>query len=76
MAKPSTTEKPKAVETLTNIVEQAIAFRFTERNPTIGDLARLVNTGSRLLRFSDVDERLSVENATTVALAKKLQLMS
>jgi hypothetical protein len=29
-----------------------------------------------LLRFSDVDERLSVENATTVALAKKLALMS
>jgi hypothetical protein len=76
MAKVSATEKPKAVETLIGVVEQAIAFRFVERSPTIGDLARLVNTGSRLLRFSDVDERLSVENATTVALAKKLALMS
>jgi hypothetical protein len=76
MAKPTITEKPKAVETLTNIVEQAIAFRFTERSPTIGDLARLTNTANRLLRFSDIDERLSVENATTVALAKKLSLMS
>ena len=76
MAKPAATEKPKAVDTLINIVEQAIALRFTERDPTISDLARTVNTASRLLRFQDVDQRIEVENAATLALVKKRQLVS
>ena len=38
MAKPSTTEKPKSVDCLVGIVEQAVAFRFADRNPTISDL--------------------------------------
>jgi hypothetical protein len=76
MAKPTSTEKPRAVDCLIGIVEQAIAFRFTERSPTIGDLARVVNTASRLLRFADVDQRIETENAVTLAVAKKLQLMS
>jgi hypothetical protein len=76
MVKPTATERPKAVNCLIGIVEQAIACRFTERGPTISDLARLVNTASRLLRFADVDHRIEVENAVTLAVAKKLQLVS
>ena len=76
MAKTTVTEtKPKAVDCLVGIVEQAIAFRFTERTPTLSDLARLVNTASRLLRYSNLDERIEVENATVLALAKKRQLV-
>jgi hypothetical protein len=77
MAKSTTTaERPKAVDCLVGIVEQAIAFRFTERTPTLSDLARVVNTASRLLRFADIDERITTENQVTLAVAKKLQLVS
>jgi hypothetical protein len=76
MAKPSATEKTRAVDCLIGIVEQAVAFRFTERTPTISDLARVVNTASRLLRFGDVDERIETENKVTLTIAKKLQLVS
>jgi hypothetical protein len=76
MAKTTVTEtKPKAVDCLVGIVEQAIAFRFTERTPTLSDLARLVNTASRLLRFQDVDQRIETENAATLALVKKRGLV-
>jgi hypothetical protein len=78
MAKPSatTTERPKAVDTLMEITERAVAFRFVERTPTLSDVARVVSTASRLLRFTDLDERIEVENATVLALAKKRQLVS
>jgi hypothetical protein len=76
MAKPSTTEKPKAVDTLVAIVEMVIPHRFADRQPSLGDVARLTNTASRTLRFQDVDERISVENAVTLAVARKLQLVS
>ena len=73
MAKPNT--GPKSVDTLANIVEQVVALRFVERTPTLSDLARLVNTASRLLRFHDVDERIETENKVTLAVAKKLSLI-
>jgi hypothetical protein len=76
MAKAPVTERPKAVDTLIGITEQAIAFRFTERTPTLSDVARVVNTASRLLRFSNLDERIEVENAAVLQLAKKRQLVS
>jgi hypothetical protein len=79
MAKPTSpvrgTERPKSIDTLVNITEQALAFRFTERTPTLSDFAR-VNTASRLLRFSDLDERIEVENAAVMLLAKTRQLVS
>jgi hypothetical protein len=38
--------------------------------PTISSIARLTNRTS-LLRIGDLDERLAIENAATVMLAKK-----
>jgi hypothetical protein len=78
MAKPTsgTEQRPKSIDTLVNITEQAIAFRYPDRSPTFSDVARLVNTASRLLRFSDLDHRIEVENATVMLLAKKLSLVS
>jgi hypothetical protein len=35
-----------------------------------------VSTASRSLRYDNVDERIEVENATVLALAKKRQLVS
>jgi hypothetical protein len=68
--------RPKSIDTLASITEQALAFRYPDRSPTFSDVARLVNTASRLLRFSDVDHRIEVENAVTLVVAKKLQLVS
>ena len=77
MAKaPQNTARPKSIDTLVNITETALAFRFTERTPTLSDVARVVNTASRLLRFSNLDERIEVENAAVIALAKKRALVS
>ena len=78
MAKPTsgTEQRPKSIDVLAAITEQALAFRYPDRSPTFSDVARLVNTASRLLRFSDVDHRIEVENAVTLVVAKKLQLVS
>jgi len=35
-----------------------------------------VSTASRLLRYDNVDERIEVENAVVLQLAKKRQLVS
>jgi hypothetical protein len=76
MAKASVTERPKAVEALVGITEQAIAFRFADKTVALSDVVRVVATASRLLRYDNVDERIEVENATVLALAKKRQLVS
>ena len=74
-AKP-TTERPKAVDTLVGIVDLAITFRFPEKTPSLSDVARVVGASSRVLRIADLDERISVENATVMALAKKRNLVN
>ena len=68
---------PKAaVEALVAVVETVLPFRVEpETAPTLGEVARVVGQASRLLRISDADERITVENQATVALAKKRNLM-
>jgi hypothetical protein len=83
MAKPTviertadhTAEQPTAVDALVNITEQAIAFRYADRTPSLSDMVRLVSTASRLLRYANQKERIEVENSTVLALAKKRQLV-
>ena len=74
-AKP-TTERSKAVDTLVGIVDLAITFRFPEKTPSLSDVARVVGASSRVLRIADLDERISVENAAVMALAKKRNLVN
>jgi hypothetical protein len=69
--------RPKAVDTLANVVELALSFRIAPgQTPTLGEIARTVGYASRLLRIKDLDERISVENAVTIALAQKRNLVS
>jgi hypothetical protein len=75
MAKTPVTEQPKAVDALVGITEQAIAFRYVERTPSLSDMVRLVSTASRLLRYANQKERIEVENSAVLALAKKRQLV-
>jgi hypothetical protein len=68
-------EQPSKVDVLVEIVEKAAAHRFTKRTPSLNDLVdlvRMVKTASRLLRYENVKERIEVENATIMALAKKV----
>ena len=74
-AKP-TAERPKALDVLVGVTEIALEYRYPERTPTLSDMARTVSTASRLLKFSNLDERIETENLAVVALAKKRQLMS
>jgi hypothetical protein len=69
------TEQPKALATLVNIVDLAITFRFPE-TPSLSDVARLVGASSRLLHIRDLDERISVENACVMEIAKKRSLVN
>jgi hypothetical protein len=67
----ATTDRPKALDTLIGIVEQAVAFRHADRTPTLTDLARLTSTASRCLRYDNVDEQISVTNAAVISVAKR-----
>ena len=68
------TTKPSATDTLASVVELVIKFR--EDKPTIAAIARVTNRASHLLRIGGLDERLEVENAATIALAKKYSRMA
>jgi hypothetical protein len=70
-----TTNRPKATDTLVTIGEHVLQYRGDDK-PTLSAVARLMNRASGLLRIGDLDERLEVENTATVALAKKLRLIS
>ena len=70
------TEQSKPLDALIGIVDLAISYRYSEKIPTLSDLARLVSSASRVLHVRDLDERISVENAAVLALAKKRGLVS
>jgi hypothetical protein len=76
MARPAATERPRTVDALMDITERALAFRYVDREPTLSDMVRVVSAASRLLRFSNLAERIEVENAAVPELAKKRQLVS
>jgi hypothetical protein len=77
MKSPKPAERPKAVEALAAITEIALQFRTgPDQAPTLNEIARITGQASRLLRIQDIDEKISVENAATVQLAKKHSLMS
>jgi hypothetical protein len=68
-------ERPRALDTLVSIVDLAIEFRFSKR-PSLSDVARLVGASSRVLHIRDLDERISVENACVMEIAKKRSLVN
>jgi hypothetical protein len=72
----TTTERPKALDTLVSVTELVLTYRYPERAPNISDMARTVSTASRLLRFSNLDERIETENLAVLALARKRQPVS
>lgn len=70
-------ERPRALDTLIAITEQAIAFRYTDgRAPSLVDIGRVVIAASRTLRIADLDERISLENAAVMSVAKKRELIN
>ena len=76
MAKATVTEQqPKAVDTLVAVLDLVIPHRYPDRNPSLSDIARLASVASRVLRFSDLDERIETENRAVLALAKKRELI-
>jgi hypothetical protein len=76
MAKPPAIERPKALDTLVAIIDLVIPHRYPDRDPSLSDIARLTSTASRVLRFSNLDERIETENRAVLQVAKKLQLVS
>jgi hypothetical protein len=58
------------------ITEIVLRWRAASERVTLAAIARACNRASGLLRLRDLDERLEVENSATIALAKKLGLMS
>ena len=76
MPKVPATEKPKALDVLTNIAEAAIEFRYADRKVTLVDIGRAVIAASRVIHIKDLDERLETENRAVMAIAKRRQLVS
>jgi hypothetical protein len=63
--------KPKAADTLITVAEAVLAYR-NEKRVTLALLSRIMNRASGMLRINDIDERMELENAATLTLAKKL----
>jgi hypothetical protein len=76
MAKAPATERPKNIDTLIAVLDLVIPCRYPDRDPSLSDIARLTSAASRVLRFSNLDERIETENRATLLIAKKLQLVS
>ena len=68
--------QPKATDVLVAVTELVTPYRFPDRTVNLGDLARIVSASSRILRFNDLDERISTENAALLAIAKKRGLIT
>jgi len=66
--------EPDGVVSLTGITKIVLAYRQVDK-PNLGTISRVAGRASRLLRISELDEWMSVENAATLALAKKLSLV-
>jgi hypothetical protein len=49
--------------------------KATAVEATLSGIAQIAGRASGLLRIQDLDERISVENAATVALAKRLRAL-
>src|SRR3984885_6344858 len=58
----------------TDYPEQAIAFRYVDRVPSLVDIGRITIAASRILHVKDLDEKISIENAAALAIAKKREL--
>jgi hypothetical protein len=72
MKMPVKTEaQPSALDVLINITDQALAFRFGDKTPSLGAIVRMVSTASRTLHIRNLDERIETENSATLALARK-----
>jgi hypothetical protein len=66
----------KAADVVAELAEVAIRFRYPNAKPTLAELARVCSASARVLRISDLDERLESENHATLSLARKLSLIS
>jgi hypothetical protein len=77
MAKQTKTEngnnKPKATEAIVSITETVLAYRNSSK-PSLALIARVAGRASSLPHIEDVDEKISCENAATIAVAKKHSL--
>jgi hypothetical protein len=70
------TERPRALDTLTNIINEAVAYRFPDRTPSVSEVARLAATASRLMRFSNIDERIEYENRCVLEFTQRKATVS
>ena len=68
-------ERPRIIDVLVGVTELVVSYKYPDRTPTISDLARTVSIASRLLRFSNLDEKIEIENQVVLALAKKRELI-
>jgi hypothetical protein len=73
---PTQPERPRAIDVLVGVAEIALEYRYSEKAPTISDMARTVSIASRLVRFSNLDEHIQTENLAVLALARKRQVVS
>jgi hypothetical protein len=71
----TTDSRQKAIDTLTAVSDLIIAYRYAEKVPTLGNVARAVAAAARTLHI-DANERVATENSCVLAVAKKLGVIS
>ena len=63
------------VEALVSITKAALQYRGMDK-PNLAEIGRVIDKASRLIRISDLDERLELENRAAVQVAKELGLIA
>jgi hypothetical protein len=53
-----------------------VAYRFPDRTPSVSEVARLAATASRLMRFSNIDERIEYENRCVLEFTQRKATVS
>jgi hypothetical protein len=68
--------RPRAIDVLVNVAELALSYKYPDRVATISEMSRTVSIASRLLRYSNLDEKIELENQVIMVLAKRRQLIN
>ena len=71
---PTISNGPNRVEALVSVTKAALQYRGMDK-PNLAEIGRVIDKASRLLRISDLDERVELENRAAVQVAKELGLM-
>ncbi len=74
--KPAAAERPTVSDTLTQITDLILNYRYPTRTPSLADVVRTVTAASHTLRYANREEKQSIANSVTMSVARAKGLVS